>query len=103
MAEIVGRLPCDKCGSEQDVKKDKVKYFVNCSECGVMMVYQSRKAKAELKTKLDALKDDAPAEPPTPPPPTPKAEPDEWQPSETQAQDIDAPVITDEYYDPYGF
>jgi len=51
---IVGKLPCPDCKSEQDVKHDGRKYFINCGECRTMSTYQSTAAKDRIEQRLGA-------------------------------------------------
>ncbi len=79
---IAGQLPCPDCKSEQDVKSDGRKYFINCTECRTMSTYQSKAAKTRIEKRLfpgsepepepEAItpKDDTP-EPETPVKPVP--------------------------------
>jgi len=50
--EIMGRLPCPECGTEQDLKTDGRKHTLKCQYCGTLAYYQSKNAKAHIERRL---------------------------------------------------
>ena len=54
MPEVIGQAPCPECGSVQDVKSDKRKYYISCTECRTFTNYQSLPAKERIRKKMQS-------------------------------------------------
>ena len=53
MASVIkGKAKCPECGSNQDVKHDGRKFYINCSECRTMTNYQSKVAQARVLERM---------------------------------------------------